>query len=172
MKFAKFVQGNNKSRMSEIATKQGLTLFQMYYNCDNCGNDTFRCGTLTCSNCHNASRLPKRKQVAARQLYLSGQYNVLSLAAKLKVAARDLRWYLFEDGILREKNSPIKSNAKFREESKVIMNLSRVGLLKQGHSDIRASSILQIFKDHTPKNMRVVTRWINGQIVTVNRVVM
>lgn len=59
-----------------------------------------------------------------------------------------------------------------KKEDRVIMNLSRVGLLNQGHSDIRASSILQIFKDHTPKNMRVVTRWFEGRILTVNRAAM
>jgi len=34
-------------------------------------------------------------------------------------------------------------------DCEVIMGLSRVGLLKQGHSDIRASSILQIFNKHS-----------------------
>jgi hypothetical protein len=172
MKFVEYVTGNNKVAMSELAKQKGLTLFQMNFDCDLCGSDVFRSGSLRCSKCQGASVMSVSKQVRARELYLSSKYNLITLSSKLNVPLRDVRWFLKDAGLLRAKNTTIKSNAKFREVSKVIMNLSRVGLRKQGHSDIRVSSILQIFRDHTPKNMRVVTRWAEGQIITVNRIVM
>jgi hypothetical protein len=54
----------------------------------------------------------------------------------------------------------------------MLMNLSRAGLLKQGYSEIRASAILQIFRDQTPQSMRAVSRLIGDKIMTVNRVAM
>jgi hypothetical protein len=52
----------------------------------------------------------------------------------------------------------------------MLMNLSRVGLLAQGYSEIRASAILQIFRDQTPQSMRAVSRSVGGRVMTVNRV--
>jgi hypothetical protein len=54
----------------------------------------------------------------------------------------------------------------------MLMNLSRVGLLAQGYSEIRASAILQIFRDQTPQSMRAVSRFVGDKIMTVSRVVM
>lgn len=167
VKHAKYVKGNNKAQMSKLAVSQGLTAFQMDYCCEECGSDIYRSCSLACYVCRGAQAIPLSKQSLAREMYLTGRYNLSMLSTKLNVPLRDVRWHLVKSGLVQSGN---KSKPKVKmSDARVIMNLSRQSLLSQGHSDIRASSILQIFKEHTPKSMRAVTRWQNGQIVTVAR---
>lgn len=167
MKHVKYIKGYTKTQMAKHAIEQGVTTFQMDYCCEECGSDIYRACSMACLVCRGAQLMQPNKQVLAREMYLTGNFNLSQLSTKLNVPLRDVRWHLLKTGLLTSKNA--RKPMATESDARVIMNLSRQSLLSQGHSGIRASSILQIFKEHTPKSMRAVTRWQGGQIVTVAR---
>lgn len=167
MNYVKFISGANKVQMSAAAVEAGLTLFQMDYKCDVCSSDIFSAGSLQCAECRGANPMSPSNEVKCREMYLTGKYSLSTLSTKLNIPLKDIRWHLLKAGLVGVRNNK-KPKVKFSNE-RVIMSLTRDELIKKGHDDIRASSILELFKRHTPQNMRAVVRINSGRILSVNR---